>query len=304
MNILLYLRNLDIIMYTRIMSNFIQSIQINNLNKKVNALATEVSNIIVGGAPVISGDIDMNNNSISEIDQLIFNSGRALIDENGTLNFNNENIIGESQLANYQAKVSSDNLDMNNFSLFNVNGFQVVDNTNGGTTKDFTLINGGLVSNNGSDVRLYLYVNESLEFPTNLDFHLYPLRNVGSIEFQNGGTLTSTDNSSVLFNGNELAAYTMTNDFNGVNQYALRQIANLTLTSGGGLLFGGVQNKLVPDADDDSTLLYQNIPIITASNISDYFPAPVFVPEATSSLNMGNYNITNTNGLVSQYVGF
>ena len=59
------------------MSNFIQNIQINNLNKRVNALATEVANIVVGGAPVISGDIDMNNNSITEIEQLIYSKERS-----------------------------------------------------------------------------------------------------------------------------------------------------------------------------------------------------------------------------------
>ena len=284
-------------------SNFIQTIQISNLTKKYNALATTVSNIIVDGAPVIQGDVDMNGNSIVEIDQLVFNTNHALADDNGTLQFANKNVVIEDDLENYQLKVADANLDMNNHSLLNVNGFQLIDNTSAGATHDFTLINGGLVSNDSADVRIYLYTNESAGFPSNLDFRDYPLSNVGPIHFSGGSVLAASDDTGISVNGNEITTYTLQNDLNGVNQYALRQVSTVQITSGGGVLFGGVQNKLVPDADDDTTLLYQNIPIITSNNISDYAPPPVFVSTANSNLNMGNYNITNCNNAVSAAVG-
>ena len=66
----------------------------------MNAWASEVSAIIVGGAPVISGDLDMNNNSISEIDQLVFNSGYALTVNNGNLTYDNYQISSLGRFKN------------------------------------------------------------------------------------------------------------------------------------------------------------------------------------------------------------
>jgi hypothetical protein len=284
-------------------SNFIQNVQINNLGKKLNALATQVANLQVSGSDVIAGDIDMNNNSIVELNQLVFNSGHALVDDVGRLVFANNDVVVSNDLDSYQLKVANGNLDMNNNSILNVNGFQIVDNTESGAIKDFTLINGGLVSNNSADVRLYLYANESADYPSYLNFRTYPIENVGSVEFTGGATLTSTDNETLMFNNNEVATYTLSNDINGVNQYGIRQVSNVSITNGGGVLFGGVQNKLVPEADNESNLLYQNVALVSASNISDYLPDPVFVGTATSNLNMGNYSIINTNAMVSQSVG-
>ena len=279
-------------------SNFIQNIQINNLNKRVNALSTEVANIVVGGAPVISGDIDMNNNSIKEIDQLIFNSANALEDIDGVLTFNNQSLAKESDLANYQLKTSNDNLDMNGHMINNINGFELIDNTNNGAIKNFTLINGGLVSSNEEDVRLYLYTNESGDLPYNLNCGGNLLSNVGSIGFTNNSSvLTTSDGVNLNFDGNKIAQYALTDDINGQNQHGLRQITGVQLTAGGGLTFG-TQNELAVN-QTSQLLTYNNDVVITASDLATYLPPPEWVGTATTSLNMQNYNITNITNLTA-----
>jgi hypothetical protein len=284
------------------MSNFFENLKLNNLQKKVNALATEVSNIIVGGAPVISGDIDMNNNSIKEIEQLIFNSGNAFIENNGIMTFANKELLTTNDLIPYQLQTSNSDFDLNNHKLWNINGLEIIDNTVPGTTKNFTLINGGLVSADGADTRLYLYTNESGDQPHYLNFGTYALENVGSIEFgTNGSSLTSTDGESLLYNGREIASYQLLDDINGQNQHSLRQITGIQMTSGGGLTFG-TQNELTVDPDSQN-LTYNNVPIVNASDFQSYLPPPQWVNTATSSLNMQNYNITNINNLVSGAVG-
>ena len=275
------------------MSNFITDLKVNNLTKKLNALSAEVQALVVGGAPVIEGDLDMNSHSINEIYNLSFTGGADLTIDNGNLQYDSDTLISASALTDtigpYQKQISENNFDLNNHYITNTIAIQMIDaQDNTLPLRNFLTFNGNLVSSNYADVRQYLFTNQTGSEPHFLDIAGQQLDRVGAVQFTDSSILTSSD-SNLYYNNNEIATYNLSNDINGQNNYGLRQLDGINLKSGASIEFTSANELGVLSSD----LVYNGSIIITQANFGNYLPPGDFIPLANQDLNMENFNIDN-----------
>ena len=284
------------------MSSFITDLKVNNLTKKLNALSSEVQALVIGGAPVIEGDLDMNSHSINEIYNLSFTGGADLTIDNGNLQYDSDTLISQSALTDtigpYQKQISENNFDLNNHYITNTIAIQMIDaQDNTLPLRNFLTFNGNLVSSNYADVRQYLFTNQTGSEPHFLDIAGQQLDRVGAVQFTDSSILTSSD-SNLYYNNNEIATYNLSNDINGQNNYGLRQLDGINLKSGASIEFTSANELGVLSSD----LIYNGSIIITQANFGNYLPAGNFIPTANQDLNMSNYNIDNCGTLDCQAV--
>ena len=270
------------------MSNFIQNIQINNLTRQLNGLATTVSNMQVGGAPTIAGNIDMNNYSLTEVNSIQFNNNTTLEPAGSNLEFNGEAIVLQSDLADYQQNPSSSDLDMNQHNILNIN-----DNLN--------FKNAGVQGN-------ISFNNYVFEIDRDLSLNDNIIRDVGGI-YSNNFFLKEGPNYQQLLQYNE-GLYTISSAGSDTRAYINVQLdpagkaaskfntnfLNNPITNLTSLTFQNqntnAQQTLTINSSDNS-LVYNNSVVITAANINNYEDNNI-----TSDTNFNNNNLYNVDSLI------
>jgi hypothetical protein len=272
------------------MSNFIQNIQINNLTRQLNGLSTTVANLQVGGAPLIAGDIDMNQHSITELNSIQFNNNTTLEPSGANLEYDGEVVVLANTLADYQQNPSASDLDMNNKNIINVKN-------------NINFNNSGVLGN-------FSFNNYVFEIDRDFNVDGNSLRNVGGIYTNSIFLADGPTNYQQFFHYNE-GFYTIATGGNDTRAYINVQtdaagrtlgkyntnFLNTPITNLTSLTFQNqntnAQQTLTINSSDNS-LVYNSNTVITAANISQYEISNVVI---SSDVDYENNSITNLNSI-------
>lgn len=81
------------------MSSYINTIKINNIISDINQIQDEIATLVVAGVPVVHGDVDLNNHSITETASVVYTNGDTLTNDGShNLNWNSSKVLTASNV--------------------------------------------------------------------------------------------------------------------------------------------------------------------------------------------------------------
>ena len=177
------------------MSNYVLSIKVNNLQRELNTLENTVANLQIGGETVISGNLQMNDYSIQEINTLQFNTGEVLETSSGNLVFNEDTVVTSSNIGTYQQYAASDNFDLQGNYLLNAGKI-----TFEGSINPLMVVSDNILWNNNPIVTSANISNYE-SYTANQDYDLdgNSLTNTNSIIFTDSTILKSNEATEVTY---------------------------------------------------------------------------------------------------------
>jgi hypothetical protein len=253
----------------------IQNIKINNLIKNLNDLETIVANLQIGGAPVISGNIDMNNNDITELKNLVFNTNDTVDINAGNLEYNNSVVVTAENISQYETanggfiNLATSDLNMQNHSINSISSL--------------TLSGSGIIN-----------------LPYGVANQLQVRSTDSALTYQSNEILTE-ENLTNFLPATEFV--NIADDNLNMTNHNIQNISSLSLSGAGVINFPyGSSNQLQVGSDD--ILRYQNNEIVTSANFDTFQTASSFVGTANADLNMANFNIRNASVIEPDNVNF
>ena len=168
-------------------------------------------------------------------------------------------------------------LNANNNTIANVSSITMKDVVQPLTTYTLILENGALTTENASDsqsVLLHLAINEGgTSKPYYTDMRGFPITNLGSLGFLDGGVISKGSSSFQL------------NQPLDMNNNFIKDVQNIQFFNAPPL-----------EIDFSNNLLYDDAIVVTADNINQYISQANWEPNAGSDLNMNTYNINLPSG--------
>ncbi|NBX75072.1 MAG: hypothetical protein EBQ92_00760, partial [Proteobacteria bacterium] len=279
----------------------------NNLQKELNALETTVANMQVGGAPLISGDLDMNSHAINELTSLQFATNHTVTTSGSNLTFDNNVVVTEDNIETYNNSMSS-NLDMNGNYVVDAGKitFQGSNYPLMVDTSNNVLWNGDVIVTS-DNITSYETNNSSAN--GNLDMNGNDILNMVSFQINDSATegvktnfvcydggLASVDNQDSL----DARLYIQINEtpgrpyFTDFRAHPITNVSQLSFTAGSGY-------SLFVDGTPQNRLIYaESQVVLTDTNYGTYItfpPGDGFVETADANLDMANFQINNAASL-------
>ena len=290
--------------------SYINNIKLNNLIRDVNQLETTVANMVAGGAPVIAGNIDMNNHSLTEVATVEFNSDHTLGTSGADLTYDNAVVVTNNNITTYE----TDNL--NPSGDINMDGHYIVDAGKigfNGSTYPLMIDGSQNLTWNGDPVvtstNITTYETNNSSASSDLNMNGHSVLDAISLQITdsmnghegektslvmlNGGLSTvsaSNDEDVRLYiHINETAGQPSYTDFRG---QSITNVNQITFSTGGDLFVDGTpQQKLIYGG---------NSVVLTDTNYESYITFPPdagFVDTANANLNMSNFQLNNVSSL-------
>ena len=175
----------------------------------------------------------------------------------------------------------TENVDADGNSILNLQSLSMNDAINTGDIYFVNVANGSMMTTNtaDSDDRLHaISINEGgTSKPYFTDFRSFPVTNIGQLGFNDGGIISTTNETFQLNHPLDL------------NNNYIKDVQNIQFFNGGSL-----------SMDSSDNLEYNNDVVITTDNIAQYIQEHNWTGEASSDLHMNTFNINNTNSIQLQ----
>lgn len=247
-----------------------------------------MSKTYIGAYNIVNPNIEYNQN-----DGTVNNPMTSDLDagSNKIINLSNPADAGDSVNLGYLQSVLPNEADFvqnpltgtlnaNNNIISNVTALYMKDAVQDLTTYIVTTENGAIISTNASDDSsslMHIAINEGgTTKPYFTDFRTFPITNLSTLEFSDGGTI-SKSSSSFQFN----QPLDMNNNY-------IKDVQNIQFFNAPPL-----------EIDLSNNLLYDDAIVVTANNIAGYISAGNWEPNASSDLNMTTHNINLTTGNIN-----
>ena len=260
--------------------SFLNNMKLNNLQRDVNALQTQVQNIVATGTGIITTDIDLNSHSLTEVENIIFSSGLSIgggsTGSTGLFVNNTERLITNSI-----------------YTDFNVNNHNVLGVAALGWQSGHLLqADMGQLTFDGTPIA---FQNAAIAMGSNA------LTDVGEILFTAGDQLT-VSNGVLTFQSSDVVTagtigsyiYSASENLN-MNSHQITNCLSVATEK----VDIGTDCTLMP-GEGAGSLTLNNNELVTSANIESYISGSTsagWTGIASSDLNMDDHSITNVSSL-------
>ena len=216
------------------MSSFLTNIKLNNIERQISDIQTEIANINISGSTTINANVNMNDFSLTNVKEILYHDGEIAITSNNISSY--QNFIPTATTA----------LNMNGNNVVDVNTLYFIDHQSYINTNDTTL-------NIYGDYNLNFGASENINFYQNVEgqgkyFHNFSSFTGSDMSASNSisvnsSVITSSGNnlllnSNLILTNSNITNYlptTFNNDIN-ITNHNINNISNLD--------FGGIHGSI------------------------------------------------------------